>query len=96
MNEATICELSFSHQFPPTSSYGNCLNSCLTQHWGDLPLKMDDSEDMIIYNSLHDALNFGWSPSDSKVSAASAAFKAEPRDYESEMMIVPVTPMGLT
>ncbi|KAJ0043265.1 hypothetical protein Pint_17156 [Pistacia integerrima] len=40
------------------------LSSCLTEHWGDLPLKVDDSEDMIIYNSLRDAVNSGWSPLD--------------------------------
>ncbi|XWS51562.1 hypothetical protein CRYUN_Cryun12cG0187300 [Craigia yunnanensis] len=95
MNEVTMCELSFSHQYPRTSSF-SCLNSCLTEHWGDLPLKVDDSEDMIIYNSLHEALNFGWSPSDSTVAAS---VKAEPVDDEPEMMTVPVTkvnPMGLT
>ncbi|XP_022737064.1 ethylene-responsive transcription factor 2-like isoform X2 [Durio zibethinus] len=55
--------------------------------WGDLPLKVDDSEDMIIYNSLHEALNFGWSPSDLTVVAA---VKAEPE------VMTPVNPMGLT
>ncbi|XP_022776484.1 ethylene-responsive transcription factor 2-like [Durio zibethinus] len=96
MNEVTMCELSFSHQHPRPSSF-SCLNSCLTEHWGDLPLKVDDSEDMIIYNSLHEALNFGWTPSDSTVVAA---VKAEPIYDGSEMMTVPVTQvnpsMGLT
>ena len=84
-----MCEFSFSHQYPPTSSF-TCLNSCLTEHWGDLPLKVDDFEDMIIYNSLHEALNFGWSPSDSTVSAAVKA--------ESEVMtqVFEVNPMELT
>ncbi|XVE63845.1 hypothetical protein DITRI_Ditri07aG0053900 [Diplodiscus trichospermus] len=91
MNEVTMCELSFSRQYPRTSSFGTSLNSCLTEHWGDLPLKVDDSEDMIIYNSLHEALNFGWSPSDSTLEAS---VKTEPG-----MMTVPVTkvkPRGLT
>ncbi|XP_007038272.2 PREDICTED: ethylene-responsive transcription factor 2 [Theobroma cacao] len=95
MNEVTMCELSFPHQYPRSSSF-SCLNSCLTEHWGDLPLKVDDSEDMIIYNSLHEALNFGWSPTSDSTVAASV--KAEPGD-EPEMMTGPVmevSPMGLT
>ncbi|XP_030469020.1 ethylene-responsive transcription factor 2-like [Syzygium oleosum] len=44
------------------------LNPCLTQeHWGDLPLQLNDSDDMLIYNSLHDALHSGWSPYDSVI-----------------------------
>ncbi|XVF79774.1 hypothetical protein PTKIN_Ptkin15bG0016500 [Pterospermum kingtungense] len=35
----------------------------LNESWGDLPLKMDDSEDMIVYGALRDAANSGWSPS---------------------------------
>ncbi|XP_031287432.1 ethylene-responsive transcription factor 2-like [Pistacia vera] len=54
------------------------LSSCLTEHWGDLPLKVDDSEDMIIYNSLRDAVNSGWSPLD--VTATTTTVKAEPRE----------------
>ncbi|XWS45819.1 hypothetical protein CRYUN_Cryun14cG0012200 [Craigia yunnanensis] len=33
------------------------------ESWGDLPLKMDDSEDMLVYSALRDAANSGWSPS---------------------------------
>ncbi|XVF11292.1 hypothetical protein REPUB_Repub08aG0014300 [Reevesia pubescens] len=100
MNEVSMCELSFSHQYIPRTSSFSCLNSCLTEHWGDLPLKVDDSEDMIIYNSLHEALNFGWSPSDYSTVAA-AAVKPEPEDEPDEMMMKPVMdqvnhPMGLT
>ncbi|XP_044478934.1 ethylene-responsive transcription factor 2-like [Mangifera indica] len=54
------------------------LSSCLTEHWGDLPLKVDDSEDMIIYNSLRDAVNSGWSPLD--FTTTTTAIKAEPRE----------------
>lgn len=54
------------------------LSSCLTEHWGDLPLKVDDSEDMIIYNSLRDAVNSGWSPID--FTATTTTVKAEPRE----------------
>ncbi|KAK4353133.1 hypothetical protein RND71_028651 [Anisodus tanguticus] len=35
---------------------------CLTDTWGELPLKIDDSEDMVIYGLLKDALIAGWSP----------------------------------
>ncbi|XWS60140.1 hypothetical protein CRYUN_Cryun07bG0009000 [Craigia yunnanensis] len=93
MNEVSMCEFSFSHQYPRTSSFC-CLNSCLTEHWGDLPLKVDDSEDMIIYNSLHEAINFGWSPLDSTVAAI---VKAEPGDDPEVMTpVIEVNPMGLT
>ncbi|KAF9668684.1 hypothetical protein SADUNF_Sadunf14G0029200 [Salix dunnii] len=34
-----------------------------TESWGDLPLREDDSEDMIVYNALRDAVNSGWLPS---------------------------------
>uniref|UniRef100_A0A5B7BT86 Putative ethylene responsive element binding factor 1 n=1 Tax=Davidia involucrata TaxID=16924 RepID=A0A5B7BT86_DAVIN len=40
---------------------------CLTDNWGDLPLKENDSEDMLVYGVLHDAVTLGWLPS---VSAA--------------------------
>ncbi|XWS77319.1 hypothetical protein CRYUN_Cryun01aG0250800 [Craigia yunnanensis] len=33
------------------------------ESWGDLPLKLDDSEDMLVYSALRDAANSGWSPS---------------------------------
>ncbi|KAK1409226.1 hypothetical protein QVD17_35751 [Tagetes erecta] len=42
---------SFSSLFP-----------CLTENWGDLPLKVDDSEDMVIYGILRDAVSVGWTP----------------------------------
>ncbi|GMJ16144.1 hypothetical protein HRI_005283600 [Hibiscus trionum] len=35
----------------------------LNEAWGDLPLKLDDSEDMLVYAALRDATNFGWTPS---------------------------------
>nr|POE78353.1 ethylene-responsive transcription factor 13 [Quercus suber] len=34
----------------------------LTESWGDLPLKVDDNEDMVVYNALRDAVNVGWVP----------------------------------
>ncbi|CAH1446653.1 unnamed protein product [Lactuca virosa] len=38
------------------------LMPCLTENWGDLPLKVDDSEDMVIYGFLRDAVTAGWTP----------------------------------
>ncbi|XP_076897304.1 ethylene-responsive transcription factor 2-like [Bidens hawaiensis] len=40
----------------------SCLMPCLTENWGDLPLKVDDSEDMVIYGILRDAVSAGWTP----------------------------------
>ncbi|KZV41073.1 ethylene-responsive transcription factor 1 [Dorcoceras hygrometricum] len=44
------------------SSSFSSLVPCLTETWGDLPLKVDDSEDMVIYGLLRDAVNDGWTP----------------------------------
>lgn len=55
---------SSSGEFPVygRSSSFSSLISCLTETWGDLPLKVDDSEDMVIYGLLHDAVSVGWTP----------------------------------
>ncbi|XP_039173322.1 ethylene-responsive transcription factor 13-like [Eucalyptus grandis] len=39
------------------SGFGNLL---LMESWSKLPLKVDDSEDMVVYSALRDALNSGW------------------------------------
>ncbi|RZC48055.1 hypothetical protein C5167_040996 [Papaver somniferum] len=44
---------------------------CLSENWGDLPLKVDDSEDMVLFGVLRDAVNFGWMPSESSPSSQS-------------------------
>ncbi|WCJ25824.1 Ethylene-responsive transcription factor 1A [Euphorbia peplus] len=38
------------------------LYPCLSENWGDLPLKVDDSEDMVLYGVLRDAVTVGWVP----------------------------------
>lgn len=43
----------------------NLLFPCFSDSWGDLPLEVNDSDDMLIYSSLHDAIKTGWSPSSS-------------------------------
>lgn len=58
---------------------------CLTDTWGDLPLKVDDSEDMVIYGLLSDALTAGWTP----FNLTSTEIKAEPRE-EIEPATIPV------
>lgn len=52
------------------------LMPCLTDTWGDLPLKVDDSEDMVIYGILRDAVNAGWTP----FNFSADVVKAEPRE----------------
>lgn len=56
---------------------------CLTEKWGDLPLKVDDSEDMVIYGILRDAVSVGWTPfnfSVKDVKSEPTEIKAEPVD----------------
>lgn len=86
-------------EFPPlyrrSSSFGS-LMPCLTETWGDLPLKVDDSEDMVIYGLLRDAVNDGWTPfNDVK---AEPRFEAEPADMSlaaarTEYVVAPPIPV---
>ncbi|CAN6894555.1 hypothetical protein Bca4012_093336 [Brassica carinata] len=41
------------------------LYPCFTESWGHLPLKENDSEDMLVYGILNDAFHGGWEPSSS-------------------------------
>jgi len=73
--------------FCRSSSFGS-LDPCLTDTWGDLPLKENDSEDMVLYGVLRDAVNVGWIPSLAPGSAGScdfgfsaAAVKSEPEFF---------------
>nr|WAK86002.1 transcription factor ERF41 [Nothapodytes nimmoniana] len=59
------------------SSSFSSLIPCLTDTWGDLPLKVDDAEDMVIYGILHDAVSSGWTPFKS---TPAIEVKAEPKD----------------
>ncbi|XP_071934315.1 ethylene-responsive transcription factor 2-like [Coffea arabica] len=83
-----------SAELPPANSSGefpayrrsssfSSLVPCLTETWGDLPLKVDDSEDMVIYWLLRDAVNVGWSPFNLTASSdvsVDVRVKAEPSD----------------
>ncbi|XP_027364625.1 ethylene-responsive transcription factor 2-like [Abrus precatorius] len=39
-------------------------DTSVAEQWSDVPFTMNDADDMIIYNSLRDAVSHGWSPSD--------------------------------
>lgn len=67
MNPAILRESCFCHK----AHSGGCQSSnplfpsCFNNTWGDLPLEVNDSDDMLIYTSLNDAVTSGWSPSTS-------------------------------
>ncbi|CAA0834531.1 Ethylene-responsive transcription factor 13 [Striga hermonthica] len=54
-----------SEVYRRSSSFGS-LVTCLTETWGGLPFKVDDSEDMVIYGLLRDAVRDGWTPDPAK------------------------------
>ncbi|KAF7147745.1 hypothetical protein RHSIM_Rhsim03G0161000 [Rhododendron simsii] len=58
------------------SSSFSSLMPCLSETWGDLPLKVDDSEDMVVYGFLRDAVSVGWTP----FNITATNVKIEPRD----------------
>lgn len=86
--------------FGRSSSFGS-LYPCLTENWGELPLKEDDSEDMVLYGVLRDAVNVGWVPFPSLAPVPTEAFnfgsqviKSEPDMFvsvKSEPDILPET-----
>ncbi|XP_012475847.1 ethylene-responsive transcription factor 2 [Gossypium raimondii] len=61
------------------SSSFNRLYPCLTETWGDLPLKENDSEDMLVFEFLRDALTVGWAPSENS-SIKFPPIKPEPQE----------------
>ncbi|CAA7024905.1 unnamed protein product [Microthlaspi erraticum] len=52
------------------------LYPCFTESWGDLPLKENDSEDMLVYGILNDAFHGGWEPSSSSSDEDRSSFPA--------------------
>ena len=48
---------------PPYSLNSSFSNVLLTESWSELPLKEDDTEDMVIYGALREAARTGWVPS---------------------------------
>ncbi|KAL6183466.1 hypothetical protein ACLB2K_044877 [Fragaria x ananassa] len=66
------------------------LYPCLTENWGELPLKEDDSEDMVLYGVLRDAVSVGWVPSlGSDGCGLEFAVKSEPCSFEYEVKSEP-------
>ncbi|KAK9996261.1 hypothetical protein SO802_020947 [Lithocarpus litseifolius] len=61
LGETKVGSLGNSAIFGRSSSFGS-LYPCLTENWGELPLKADDSEDLVLYGVLRDAVNVGWVP----------------------------------
>ncbi|KAL1316051.1 hypothetical protein AAHE18_05G040000 [Arachis hypogaea] len=59
---APNCHSGSTPVFCRSSSFSS-LYPCLSENWGELPLKEDDSEDMVLYGVLRDAVNVGWVPS---------------------------------
>ncbi|KAK7406300.1 hypothetical protein VNO78_07923 [Psophocarpus tetragonolobus] len=73
-----------------SSSFGR-LYPCLSNEWGELPLKEDDSEDMLLYDVLRDAINVGWVPSLDAASPqtfSSVTVKSEPH-----LLLLPPEPL---
>ncbi|XP_062073908.1 ethylene-responsive transcription factor 1A [Humulus lupulus] len=62
MNNSNNSSGSVGPVFCRSTSFSS-LYPCLTENWGDLPLKEDDSEDMVLYGVLRDAVSVGWVPS---------------------------------
>ncbi|KAM1127700.1 hypothetical protein ACFX2I_037629 [Malus domestica] len=84
--------------FSRSSSFSS-LYPCLTENWGDLPLKEDDSEDMVLYGVLRDAVSVGWVPSGSSDTCSYGfSVKSEPEvlppvDRVPEKKAAPVQPV---
>ncbi|XP_004300354.1 PREDICTED: ethylene-responsive transcription factor 2 [Fragaria vesca subsp. vesca] len=75
--------------FSRSSSFSS-LYPCLTENWGELPLKEDDSEDMVLYGVLRDAVSVGWVPSlGSDGCGLEFAVKSEPCSFEYEVKSEP-------
>ncbi|MBA0563778.1 hypothetical protein Golob_008742 [Gossypium lobatum] len=71
--------------FCRSSSFSR-LYPCLTDTWGDLPLKENDSEDMLVFGYLRDALTVGWAPSDHS-SPTFPPIKPEPQEIPMETAV---------
>nr|ADC55527.1 ERF transcription factor [Camellia sinensis] len=73
---------SISRQLLSNDSESNSWNSlftCLGDNWGELPLKENDSEDMLVYGLLNEAATVGWLPSLTAATTTSATVKLEPQ-----------------
>ncbi|KAI3703394.1 hypothetical protein L1987_73435 [Smallanthus sonchifolius] len=70
--------------FPPMYCRSNILFPCLSETWGELPLKQNDSDDMLIARFLHESLDFDSQPSPAATSSENTAtVKSEPESFVS-------------
>ncbi|XVF52555.1 hypothetical protein PTKIN_Ptkin05aG0028000 [Pterospermum kingtungense] len=85
----TSTDCTTTNSAPPMfcrSSSFSRLYPCLTETWGDLPLKENDSEDMLVFGFLKDALTVGWAPSDN-ASSNFPIVKPEPEEISMETAV---------
>ncbi|KAF3796302.1 Ethylene-responsive transcription factor 2 [Nymphaea thermarum] len=68
--------------FKRCPSFGSTLFPCLTEGWGELPLKENDSEDMLLLHVLRDAVIAGWAPSQPTDSTAVTVSAVKPEQAE--------------
>ncbi|KAI3828915.1 hypothetical protein L1987_03026 [Smallanthus sonchifolius] len=70
--------------FPPMYCRSNILFPCLSETWGELPLKQNDSDDMLIARFLHESLDFDSQPSPAATSSENTpTVKSEPESFDS-------------
>ncbi|KAJ0716284.1 putative transcription factor AP2-EREBP family [Helianthus annuus] len=70
--------------FPSMSCRSNILFPCFSDTWGELPLKQDDSDDMLIARFLHEPLDFEYHPSPATTSSENGTtVKSEPESIVS-------------
>ncbi|KAM0935528.1 putative transcription factor AP2-EREBP family [Dioscorea sansibarensis] len=69
-----------------TASFG----SIVREHWGELPFRADDSDDMVVLGFLRDAFSKGWLPD----GAAAPEVKIEPVESEPVLPAAPVPTKG--
>nr|WAK85990.1 transcription factor ERF29 [Nothapodytes nimmoniana] len=70
--------------FGGSNSFGATL---FTENWGELPLKENDSEDMLLYSVLRGGVDLGWVPS----STAVVTIKSEPETEIGGNFVFPPT-----
>ncbi|KAL7595129.1 ethylene-responsive transcription factor 1A [Lactuca sativa] len=67
---------------PPMYCRTNTLLPCFSDTWGELPLKQNDSDDMLIARFLHEALDFECLPSPAMTMVPiTATVKSEPENF---------------
>lgn len=78
--------------FTRTGSFSSLI-PCLDDNWGDLPLKVDDSEDMLLAAVLRDAVGAGWVPSLNPSAFGSCDFEFAAVKSEPEVLPVSFPPV---